>query len=112
MKIKDKYGIIKGDELIVYSYLHLGNNNGLSAVVSQQAKRILKEDENMKSVYSKRWDDKHGFTQKEAEEKKRKVDAENGANYPDSKWNPAVIEPDPERLDGFRVVAVSKGHKD
>ena len=30
----------------------------------------------MKSVYSKRWDDKHGFTQKEAEEKKRKVDAE------------------------------------
>ena len=29
-------GIIKGDELIVFSCLHRGNNNGLSAVVSHQ----------------------------------------------------------------------------
>lgn len=66
----------------------------------------------MRETYSKRWDNKHGFTQKEAEDKKRRVDAENGANNPDSKWNPAQIEPDPERQDGYRVVAVSKGHKD
>ena len=104
MKNKVQYGIIKGDELIVCSYLHLGNNNGLSAVVSQQAKKILKEDENMKEIYSKRWDKEHGFTYAEAQDKKRKVDDGHGVGTPNSKWKESVIEPDPERKDGYRVV--------
>ena len=53
--------------------------------------------------YSKRWDNKHGFTEAEAEEKKRKVDEGHGVGTPTSKWSEAVIERDPDRVDGYRI---------
>ncbi len=58
----------------------------------------------MKDTFSKHWDDVHGFTYKEALEKQAKVDEGHGVGQPNSKWKPSVIEPDPNRKDGYRVV--------
>ncbi len=66
----------------------------------------------MKETYSKHWDNKHGFTYKEALEKKAKVEEGLDLNDPKCKWNPAVIEPDPDRVDGYRVVRKTKSEKD
>lgn len=62
----------------------------------------------MKDVFSKHWDKEHGFTYAEAQEKKRKVDEAHGVGTPESKWKESVIEPDPERKDGYRVVIETK----
>ena len=62
----------------------------------------------MKDIFSKHWDDVHGFTYKEAEEKKRKVDEAHGVGSLTSKWKESVIEHDPNRKDGYRVVIETK----
>lgn len=62
----------------------------------------------IKDTFSKHWDKEHGFTQKEAEEKKRKVDEAHGVGRPDAKWHPARIVPDPEKKDGFMVTITAK----
>lgn len=49
-------------------------------------------------------DGKEGFTFEEALEKKSKVDEAHGVGFPDSKWKESVIEPDPTKEKGFRVV--------
>ena len=66
----------------------------------------------MKQTFSKRWDNKHGFTYEEALAKK--ADVEEGIDFsdPECKWNPAKIEPAPERLDGYRVVMKTKSEND
>ncbi len=71
-------------------------------------KRILEEEKNMKDIFSKHWDDHHGFTYAEALEKKAKVDDGHGVGTPTSRWKESVIEPDPERKDGYRVVIETK----
>ena len=53
--------------------------------------------------FSKRWDNKHGFNEAEAKEKKAKVDEAHGVGTPASKWSESVIERDPERMDGYRI---------
>lgn len=58
--------------------------------------------------FSKRWDKEHGFTQQEAEEKKRKVNDSYGVNSPNAKWHPAQIVPDPNKKDGFMVTITAK----
>lgn len=58
--------------------------------------------------FTKRWDNVHGFTQQEAEEKKRGVDEAYGANSPNAKWNPARIVPDPAKKDGYMVTITAK----
>lgn len=64
-----------------------------------------------KDIFSNHWDNKHGFTKEEAESRKRGIDEQYGVHNPDSKWNPAVVEPDPERLDGYRIVIERKPEK-
>ena len=59
-------------------------------------------------TFTKRWDDKHGFTQLEAQEKKAIVDEYYGVGTPNSKWNPARIILDPNKKDGFMVVIETK----
>ena len=59
-------------------------------------------------TFTKHWDPKHGFTQKEAEEKKAKVDDSYGVNNPNAKWNPARIVSDPDKIDGFMVTITQK----
>lgn len=58
--------------------------------------------------FSKRWDSQHGFTQQEAEEKKRNVDEAYGVNSPNAKWHPAQIVPDTSKKDGFMVTITAK----
>lgn len=62
----------------------------------------------MKDIFSNHWDSKHGFSYEEAQKRKRGIDEEYGVGTPTSKWNPAVVEPDPERMDGYRVVIERK----
>lgn len=62
----------------------------------------------MKDTFSKHWDDNHGFTYAEALEKKAKVDDAHGVGTSTSKWKESVIEPDPNRQDGYRVVIETK----
>lgn len=59
-------------------------------------------------TFSKHWDKEHGFTWKEAEEKKRKVDEAHGVHNPNAKWYPAQIVPDPEKKDGYMVTITAK----
>ena len=56
------------------------------------------------SVFTKHWDDKHGFTIQEAVEEKWKVDEAHGVGTRESKWREAVIAPDLEKLDGYMVI--------
>lgn len=58
--------------------------------------------------FSKRWDDVHGFTQQEAEEKMRNVDESYGANLPNAKWHHAKMVPDPAKKDGYMVTITAK----
>ncbi len=58
----------------------------------------------MKDTFSKHWDNEHGYTYKEALDKKAKVDDAHGVGTRTSKWKPSVIEPDPYKKDGYRVV--------
>ena len=58
----------------------------------------------MKDYFSKHWDEKNGYTYKEALDKKAKVDEAHGVGTPNSKWKESVIEPDPNKTSGFRVV--------
>lgn len=58
----------------------------------------------MRDVFTKHWDNEHGFTYKEALDKKRKVDDAHGVGRPNSKWKESIIEPDPDRKDGYRVI--------
>lgn len=104
LKIAGEYDIIKSDELIVFSYLHLSNNNGLSAIVSLQYKEVFEEERNMVSTFSNNWSKEHGYTYEEAELKKAKVDEAHGVGLPHSKWKESKIEPDPTKKDGYRVV--------
>ena len=66
----------------------------------------------MKDTFSKHWDDVHGFTYAEAQDKKRKLDEAHGVGTSTSKWKESVIEPDPNRKDGYRVVIETKSEKD
>ena len=61
-------------------------------------------------TFSKHWDKKHGFTQREAEEKKAKVDEAHGVFGPDPKWEPAQIVPDPDKVDGYKVTISTKSN--
>jgi hypothetical protein len=60
------------------------------------------------SVFSKSWDNEHGFTHEEAMKKKAAVDDAHGVYARDAKWNPAVVELDPYRKSGYRVVIRTK----
>ena len=62
----------------------------------------------IKEVYSKRWDAKRGFTQVEALAKKSELDKFYDVKNPDSKWSPAVLEQDPDRVTGYRVCISTK----
>ena len=53
-------------------------------------------------------DIQHGFTQQEAEEKKRNVDEAYGVNSPNAKWHPAQIVPDTRKKDDFMVTITAK----
>ena len=46
----------------------------------------------------------NGYTYKEAQDKKAKVDEAYGVGTPNSKWKKSVIEPDPNKKSGYRVV--------
>lgn len=58
--------------------------------------------------FRKNWDDEHGFTYEEAMIKKAAVDEAHGVGTPGSCWNPAVIEPDQYKKDGYKVVITPK----
>jgi hypothetical protein len=60
------------------------------------------------NTFSKRWDNNHGFTLREAQEKKYIVDESYGVGTPLSKWNPAEIIPDTSKKDGYMVVIRTK----
>lgn len=60
------------------------------------------------STFSKHWDNIHGFTREEAEQKRDAVNKAHGVNQPNSKWNPAEIVSDHSRKDGFMVVINTK----
>lgn len=62
----------------------------------------------IKDTFTKRWDNEHGFTMAEAEEKKRKVDDAHGVDTPNAKWHPAQIVPDPKKKDGYMVTIEAK----
>ncbi|MBO4815609.1 MAG: hypothetical protein J5507_01380 [Clostridia bacterium] len=62
----------------------------------------------MKSIFSKHWDQYHGFTMEEAEKKKIAVDEAHGVNQINAKWKPAKILSDPEKKDGYMVVIETK----
>lgn len=59
-------------------------------------------------VFGKNWDSEHGFTYEEAVIKKAAVDEAHGVGMPGSCWNPAVIQPDLDRKDGYKVIITSK----
>lgn len=62
----------------------------------------------MADIFSKHWDEEHGFSYAEALDKKDKVDDSYGVGRTKSKWKPSVIEKDPYKKDGYRVVIEKK----
>ena len=60
------------------------------------------------SIFYKHWDNEHGYTHEEAFKKKAAVDDAHEVHNPNSKWNPAVVELDPYRKSGYRVVIRTK----
>lgn len=60
------------------------------------------------SEFSKHWDKQWGFTKAEAELKKQKVEEAHRVGSPTSKWGPAMILPDPEKMGGYKVVICTK----
>ena len=51
----------------------------------------------------KHWDRRHGWTMREAMEKKMKVEDGYGIGKPTSQWSHVEILPDERRVDGFKV---------
>lgn len=62
-----------------------------------------------KDIFSKHHGDPQvGYTYQEALIKRAKVNEAHGVGTPTSKWNGAVIELDPEKKSGYRVVIQTK----
>ena len=62
-----------------------------------------------RDVFSKHYGDPNkGYTQEEAERKKADIDTEYGVYRSNANWKPAVIEPDPTKKEGYRIVIERK----
>ena len=61
------------------------------------------------SIFSKQFGNAdEGYTYKEALAKLAKVNDAHGVGTPKSKWNPGIIEPDPNKKTGYRIVIRTK----
>lgn len=61
------------------------------------------------SIFSKQFGDAdEGYTYREALDKQAKVNEAHGVGTFKSRWNPAIIEPDPNKKNGYRVVIRTK----
>ena len=58
-----------------------------------------------RDVFSKHYGDPtKGYSEEEAQRKKETIDAEYGVYRSNANWKPAVIEPDPTKKEGYRVI--------
>ena len=65
--------------------------------------------EQLESVFSKQFGNPdEGYTYKEALAKLAKVNDAHGVGTSKSRWKPGIIEPDPNKKNGYRVVIKTK----
>lgn len=61
-----------------------------------------------KDEFRKLWDSVNGFTLKEAQKRKAKIDEKYGVDTPDSKWQPAKVVLDLDKRNGYKIVICTK----